>query len=152
MWWWTHHFERFIFKPDLISFFYRCKNTIVNSAEEGGNVFTFSGLSVCLSVCEQDHAKSCGWIFMKVVLFGRHSQEEVDPNRGPKKQLGDTSFYCPVSLTEKGVLWPGDPECSAKYREKIYYFADETAREKFLATPDAFLPKDSPHVVCCLQF
>ena len=49
---------------------------------------------------------------------------------------------------EKGVLWPGDPECSAKYREKIYYFADEAAREKFLATPDAFLPKDRPPLVC----
>ena len=75
-------------------------------------------------------------------------QEEMDANRSPKKPLGDTNFYCPVSLTEKGVLWPGDPECSAKYREKIYYLADEAARERFLATPDAFLPKDSPPLVC----
>ena len=79
-------------------------------------------------------------------------QEEVDPNRSPKKQLGDTNFYCPVLLTEKGVLWPGDPECSAKFREKIYYFADDIAREKFLATPEAFLPKDRPPVVSCFFF
>ena len=82
------------------------------------------------------------------VVFVLCQQEEVDPNRSPKKPLGDTNFYCPVSLTERGVLWPGDPECSAKFREKIYYFADESAREKFLATPEAFLPKDSPPVVC----
>jgi len=84
------------------------------------------------------------------VLFARYQQEEADPNRSPKKQLGDTNFYCPVSLTEKNVLLPGDPECSAKFREKIYYFVDEVAREKFLASPEAFLPKDSPPVVSVL--
>jgi len=73
--------------------------------------------------------------------------QEADASRGPNKPLGDTSFYCPVSLSEKGVLWPGDPECSAKFREKIYYFADEAAREKFLATPESFLSKDSPPMV-----
>jgi len=87
---------------------------------------------------------------MKWVLFARYQQEEADPNRSPKKQLGDTNFYCPVSLTEKNVLLPGDPECSAKFREKIYYFVDEVAREKFLASPEAFLPKDSPPVVSVL--
>jgi len=57
-----------------------------------------------------------------------------------------------VSLAERDVLWPGDPECSAKYREKIYYLADEAAREKFLANPEAFLPKDHPPVVCWQLF
>ena len=64
--------------------------------------------------------------------------------------MGDTNFYCPVSVAETGVLWPGVADFSATYREKIYYFADEVARDKFIATPEAFLPKDNPPVVCCL--
>jgi len=86
---------------------------------------------------------------LNCLFFALHQQDEVDPNRSPKKPLGDTNYYCPVSLAENGTLWPGDPECSAKFREKIYYFSDELAREKFLAAPEAFLPKDSPPVVSC---
>jgi YHS domain-containing protein len=55
-----------------------------------------------------------------------------------------------VALKEKGVLWPGDPECSAKYREKIYYLSNDEAREKFLANPAAFVPADKPFAVCIL--
>lgn len=79
------------------------------------------------------------------------SQEE-DPNRSRKKPLGDTNHYCPVSLKENNVLFPGNPETAAKYREKVYYFATTEAREKFLANPDEFLPKTaSPKVLLMFQ-
>jgi len=74
-------------------------------------------------------------------------KEEFDPSRSIKKPLGDTSFYCPVTLKEKGVLWPGDPECGAKYREKVYYLSDADARDRFLADPVLYLPTDRPFVV-----
>ena len=81
-------------------------------------------------------------------------EEEQDPNRATKKQLGDTNYYCPVALKEKGVLWPGNPEVAARYREKTYYISTSEARDKFLENPAAFLPKDKPFDVrtCCLSF
>ena len=45
-------------------------------------------------------------------------------------------------LKEKGVLWPGNPEIAAKYREKIYYFSGYEAREKFVREPAAFLSQE----------
>ena len=78
-------------------------------------------------------------------------EEESDPNRAVKQQLGDTTYYCPVALQEKGVLWPGNPEVAAKYREKIYYISTSEAREKFLENPTAFLPKEKPFDVSINQ-
>ena len=69
--------------------------------------------------------------------------QEEDPNRNKKKPLGDTNHYCPVALKETNVLYPGNPEVAAKYREKVYYLSSTEAREKFLADPEDFLPKNS---------
>ena len=77
--------------------------------------------------------------------------QEEDPNRATKKQLGDLNYYCPVALQDKGVLWPGNPEVAAKFREKIYYLSTPEARDKFLEDPTVFLPKDKPfNVMHCL--
>ncbi|CAH1800212.1 unnamed protein product, partial [Owenia fusiformis] len=46
-------------------------------------------------------------------------EESEDPNRSKKKPLGDVNYYCPVALKENGVLYPGNPEIGAKYREKV---------------------------------
>ena len=78
--------------------------------------------------------------------------QEEDPNRATKKQLGDTNYYCPVALQEKGVLWPGNPEVAAKFREKIYYMSTPDARDKFLEDPNVFLPKDKPLEVTLFLF
>ncbi|XP_014663121.1 PREDICTED: adenylate kinase 9-like [Priapulus caudatus] len=58
--------------------------------------------------------------------------------------LGDTNRYCPVALTEKNVLYPGNPELSAKFREKTYFFSTEDAKGKFLLSPSAFMPDSDP--------
>ena len=73
--------------------------------------------------------------------------QEVDPNRAVKKQLGDTNFYCPVALKDRGVLWPGNPEIASKFREKTYYLSTPEARDEFLENPTKFLPKDQPFTV-----
>ena len=73
--------------------------------------------------------------------------QEEDPNRSLKKTLGDTSYFCPVALKEKHVLWPGNPEIAARYRERIYYLSTSEARDRFLANASDFLPQNKPFKV-----
>ena len=49
---------------------------------------------------------------------------------------------------DKDILWPGNPEIAAKYREKSYYFSSAEARDKFLEDPTVYLPKGKPVKVC----
>ena len=70
--------------------------------------------------------------------------QEEDPNRSKKKPLGDTNHFCPVALKDDGVLFPGNPEIAAKYREKVYYLQSSEARDAFLAAPEKYLPKNKP--------
>ena len=75
-------------------------------------------------------------------------EEDTNRGRGKKKPLGDTNWFCPVALKENFVLYPGNPEIAARYREKTYYFSTTEARDKFLATPEEFLTKnESPKVI-----
>lgn len=75
------------------------------------------------------------------------SKQEEDTNRSVKKTLGDTNYFCPVVLKENGVLWPGNPEIAARYREKNYYMSSNENRDKFLLDPEIYLPKDKPFTV-----
>uniref|UniRef100_H3AND6 Adenylate kinase 9 n=1 Tax=Latimeria chalumnae TaxID=7897 RepID=H3AND6_LATCH len=71
--------------------------------------------------------------------------EESDAaNREKKRFHGDSKHFCPVELKEKCVLYPGERDISAKYKEKIYYFSTEEAREKFLKDPQDFVAYDEP--------
>ena len=54
--------------------------------------------------------------------------------------LGETSHYCPVSLRDKEMLVPGNPEIQSKYKDKLYRFHSDEARHAFNEDPDAFLP------------
>ena len=76
--------------------------------------------------------------------------QEEDPNRAVKKQLGDTNYYCPVALKDKAVLWPGNPEVAARYREKTYYLSTPANRDRFLQKPTTFLPTIQPFIVSLL--
>ena len=72
-------------------------------------------------------------------------QQEEDPNRSIKRKfLGDSNYFDPVVLKDTGVLYPGNPEIAAVYREKVYYFSTNESREKFLEEPPLFLNKDEP--------
>ena len=63
-----------------------------------------------------------------------------------KRFLGDTKHFCPVALQELGVLWPGDPDKAAVYRNKIYYFSKDEARDKFIKNPKNFTA--GMHAIC----
>lgn len=42
------------------------------------------------------------------------------------------------------MLWPGNPDIAAKFRERIYYFKSTEFREVFVKNPTTFLPTDKP--------
>ena len=70
--------------------------------------------------------------------------------KNKKKQFGDTKHFCPVAYKDNYVLWPGNPEVAAKYREKVYYFNNSDNRDLFLAEPLTFVAKRKPFVVSIL--
>ncbi len=77
--------------------------------------------------------------------FDEEEDEEEDVfNKDKQKPFGDTRHYCPVALKENCVLWPGQAECAAKYRERVYYFSTEDARVKFLDDPLKYLAAKEP--------
>ncbi|XP_078492449.1 adenylate kinase 9 [Ciona intestinalis] len=61
-----------------------------------------------------------------------------------KKHFGYAKHYDPVALKDEFVLWPGNPDIAAKYREKIYYFKSTESREIFVGNTINYLPKDEP--------
>ena len=68
---------------------------------------------------------------------GEENEEEEDDELSArrKKPWGHTSYFCPVALKKNGVLWPGNQELAARYRDKLYCFNSEEAKESFLADP-----------------
>ncbi|CAH8670710.1 unnamed protein product [Schistosoma haematobium] len=64
---------------------------------------------------------------------------ESDSSRNLQKNLGLTSYFCPVTLREYGVLRAGDPEIVAVHQNLIYYFSNEEARSKFMENPNVIL-------------
>uniref|UniRef100_H0ZPC8 Adenylate kinase 9 n=1 Tax=Taeniopygia guttata TaxID=59729 RepID=H0ZPC8_TAEGU len=61
-----------------------------------------------------------------------------------KRHMGDTNHFCPVSLKENFVLYPGLQEYAAKYKEKIYYFSTSEYRDKFLKNPEEYVAHNEP--------
>ncbi|NXU40323.1 KAD9 kinase, partial [Drymodes brunneopygia] len=61
-----------------------------------------------------------------------------------KRHMGDTNHYCPVSLKENFVLYPGLQEHAAKYKEKIYYFSTSENKDKFLKNPEEYVAHNEP--------
>lgn len=62
--------------------------------------------------------------------------------------MGDTKNFCPVILKENFILYPGNTETAAKYREKYYYFSTSENRDKFLENPDEYVSHNEPLKVC----
>ena len=81
--------------------------------------------------------------------FGDEEEEDEEEMEDPfikdkKKVFGDTKHFCPVMLKERNVLWPGSPECAARYRERTYFFSSQEARSEFMKDPGHFIAKDKP--------
>ncbi|ESN97356.1 hypothetical protein HELRODRAFT_85518 [Helobdella robusta] len=58
--------------------------------------------------------------------------------------MGDSNYFCPVSLSDRNILWPCNGDIRAAYREKVYFFSSEEALEKFLASPQSYVAKKKP--------
>ncbi|OXB70084.1 UNVERIFIED_CONTAM: hypothetical protein H355_004513, partial [Colinus virginianus] len=73
-------------------------------------------------------------------------ENEVDEDEAKEKKrhMGDTKHFCPVSLKEDYVLYPGLSKHAAKYQEKIYYFSNLEYREKFLKNPEEYVAHNEP--------
>ncbi|XP_078504661.1 adenylate kinase 9 isoform X3 [Lissotriton helveticus] len=71
-------------------------------------------------------------------------EEDEDAKLEQKKHFGDTKHFCPVALKDKFVLWPGNSEYAAKYREKVYNFSSPEARDKFLEMPEMYVALQEP--------
>ncbi|XP_067402684.1 adenylate kinase 9 [Emydura macquarii macquarii] len=81
-------------------------------------------------------------------------EEDEDKINEKRRHLGDTKNFCPVSLKENFVLFPGIAEHGAKYQEKFYYFSSPESREKFLENPEEYVshkePLQAPPLRVCL--
>lgn len=71
-------------------------------------------------------------------------EEEENVHHSRKRALGNTSYFCPVVLQEKGLLCPGKPENVAKFANKLCYMSSADALDQFLMSSSTFLPKDKP--------
>ncbi|XP_044531342.1 adenylate kinase 9 [Gracilinanus agilis] len=70
--------------------------------------------------------------------------EDEDRLKERRRHLGDSKHFCPVSLQENFMLFPGPPDDGAKYRERVYYFSSIEAREKFLELSEDYVAHDEP--------
>ncbi|XP_070589434.1 adenylate kinase 9 isoform X2 [Erythrolamprus reginae] len=83
-------------------------------------------------------------------------EEEEDEEKiaERKRHMGDTKNFCPVILKENFILYPGNSENGAKYREKYYYFSTPENRDKFLENPEEYVshnePLKAPPIRICL--
>lgn len=51
-------------------------------------------------------------------------------------------YGCTWSLIE--ILWPGNQDYALRYREKLYYFSSEEAKEKFAEDPVSYIAQGKP--------
>ncbi|XP_068273051.1 adenylate kinase 9 [Nyctibius grandis] len=81
-------------------------------------------------------------------------EEDEEKTKEKKRHMGDTKHFCPVSLKENFVLYPGLHEHAAKYQEKFYYFSTSEYRDKFLKNPEEYVahnePIEAPPLRVCL--
>uniref|UniRef100_A0A8C2TCB1 Adenylate kinase 9 n=1 Tax=Coturnix japonica TaxID=93934 RepID=A0A8C2TCB1_COTJA len=72
------------------------------------------------------------------------NEEDEEKAKEKKRRMGDTKHFCPVSLKEDYVLYPGLPEHAVKYQEKIYYFSNPEYIDQFLKNPEEYVAHNEP--------
>ena len=60
------------------------------------------------------------------------------------KPWGDTRQFCPVSLKRNNILAPGKEELGVRYKERMYVFISQEAKDDFNVSPDSFIAADKP--------
>ena len=58
-------------------------------------------------------------------------EEETELQRLSRRPWGVSKHYCPVVLRDQEVLWPGNPDHALRYRDRLYYFSTEEAKQAF---------------------
>lgn len=58
-------------------------------------------------------------------------EEETELQRLSRRPWGVSKHYCPVVLRDQEVLWPGNPDHALRYRDRLYYFSSEEAKQTF---------------------
>ena len=82
---------------------------------------------------------------------GDEGEENEEASRR-RKPWGDSAHFCPVALCEQGVLYPGNEDTAARYRERLYYFSSEEAKDKFTANPHKYTATGKPLEVCACMY
>ena len=85
------------------------------------------------------------YLFLSAVDGDEDEGDELSSKR--RKPWGDTSYYCPVSLKDQGVLWPGNLDICSRYKERLYSFSTDEAKEKFTDSPENYIAQDKPLLV-----
>ncbi|KAG8444676.1 hypothetical protein GDO86_009735 [Hymenochirus boettgeri] len=75
---------------------------------------------------------------------GEGEEDDEDCTREGKRNYGDSKHFCPVALKDNFVLYPGDSENAAIYKERIYYCSTPEARTKFLQNPENYTALKQP--------
>ncbi|KYB25398.1 hypothetical protein TcasGA2_TC034458 [Tribolium castaneum] len=75
---------------------------------------------------------------------GEGGASQVDDFLARNRRYGDTYYYCPVTFTEKFVLWRGKEQFAAKFKDTIYLMANETNLKKFIKYPRRYLIQNGP--------
>ena len=60
------------------------------------------------------------------------------------KPWGDTKQFCPVSLKQSNILAPGKEDFGVRYRERLYSFVSQEAKDAFSLAPDTFIAVNEP--------
>ncbi|XP_073531941.1 adenylate kinase 9 isoform X1 [Phyllobates terribilis] len=75
---------------------------------------------------------------------GEEAEEDEDVTNEKKKHYGDSKHFCPVALKDNRILYPGQVDYAAIYREKTYYCSSPEARKKFLENPQCYVAHEEP--------
>ena len=77
--------------------------------------------------------------------------QETELQRLSRKPWGASLHYCPVVLTEQGVLWPGNSDHAIKFRDKLYFCSSEDAKDKFERNPASYTESVQVSASLCMS-
>ncbi|XP_030055056.1 adenylate kinase 9 [Microcaecilia unicolor] len=71
-------------------------------------------------------------------------EEDEEIVQDKRRHYGDSNHFCPVTLKENFILFPGISDNAAKYREKTYYFSVPEYKDKFIMHPEEYVAHKEP--------
>ena len=62
-----------------------------------------------------DTAHTCSCYLAGAVDEEEEGEDQGEESTKKRKPWGDSAYFCPVALSEQGVLWPGSEEHALRY-------------------------------------